>query len=267
MRKKKPIVPIKERSAKTAGFTCICRAQSFQEQDPFLKCDDYIAQTMVPFSVKIFLKLNIIKFLSTLVPKSTYTYIVARTKLFDSVFTDAVKNDFEQIVSFCPGYDSRGIRFLKDSKKTKLFELDVKETQAKKIKGLAKQKIYFPPSISFISIDFDNESVKEKLLSSDFKGNRKTLFILEGAFMVLNKKALTSIYELFQSVTGKESEIIFDCIDKSIFENNNKLEIISMTDSDETRKEYSSKTNKNFKKIKNLHYIAHARKQINASNY
>ena len=266
MRKKKPILPIKERSAKTAGFTCICRAQSFREKNPFLKCDDYIAQTMIPVSVKIFLKLNIIKLLSALVPKSTYTYIAARTKLFDTIFKDAVQNDFEQIVSFCPGYDSRGIRLLEGSKKTKLFELDVKETQALKIKGLEKQKIYFPSSISFISIDFDNEPIKEKLLSSDFKGNRKTLFILEGSFMILNKKSISNIFELFQSITGKESEILFDCIYKSLFENNSKLELISLTDSDDFRKEYFEKTNKNFKKIKNLHYIVHAKKQINASN-
>jgi methyltransferase (TIGR00027 family) len=264
MRKKKPIVPIKERSARTAGFGCVCRAQSFFEKDPLLKCDDYIAPKMVPFSIKLLIKLKIIKLLSMIVPKSTYTYTIARTKFFDHIFEHSLKNNFEQIVLFCPGYDSRGIRYLNDKTKTKVFELDVKETQRSKFKALKKQKIYFPQNISFISVNFDQESVKEKLLSSDFKGNRKTLFILEGAFMVLNKKTLADIFELFQSITGKESEILFDCIDKQLFKDNNKLEIISITDSDAIQKEYFSITNKDFKKIKNLHYIVHAKKQTSA---
>ncbi|MCK5096595.1 MAG: SAM-dependent methyltransferase [Desulfobacteraceae bacterium] len=260
MRKKKPIVPIKERSAKAAGFSCICRAQSFYEKNQYFKSDDYIAQKMIPFSIQLLLKLKVIKLLLSIVPKSTYTYIIARTKFFDSVFENAVKNNFEQIVLFCPGYDSRGIRFLNDNTKTKLFEMDVEATQAKKLKQLQKQKIYIPDDITFIPVDFDNESIKDKLLKSGFKGNRKTLFVLEGAFMVLNKKSISNIFELFHSITGKESEILFDCIDKSMFEDNNKLELISLLDSDDIGNEYFNKNNKKLKRIKNLHYIVHAKK-------
>ena len=128
MRKKKPILPIKERSAKAAGFTCICRAQSFFENNMFLKTDDYIAPVMMPFLTRLLLRFKVIKLLSKMAPQSTYTYITARTKFFDSVYKQAIENGFEQIVSFCTGYDSRGIRFLNDKTTTKLFELDVKET-------------------------------------------------------------------------------------------------------------------------------------------
>ena len=261
MRKKKPILPIKERSAKTAGYSCICRAQSFYETNSYFKSDDYLAPIMIPFSIRLLIRIKAIKLLSTIIPKSTYTYIIARTKLFDSVCLKAIDNNFEQIVIFCSGYDSRGLRFLNDNTKTKIFELDVKKTQTIKLKQLAKQKIYIHPDISLVSIDFDNESIKEKLLSTAFKGNRKTLFVMEGAFMVLNKKTIFNIFELFQSITGKESEILFDCIDKSMIENNKKLELISLLDSDDIENQYFTNTNKKLTKIKNKHFIVHARKQ------
>ena len=264
MRKKKPIVPIKERSAKTAGFNCICRAQSFHEKDSYFKGGDYIAPAMIPFSIRLLIKLKAIKLLTTIAPKSTYAYIIARTKFFDSIYRQAIENNFEQIVLFCSGYDSRGLRFINDKTKTKVFELDVKTTQTKKLKIFQKLKVFPPPGISLISINFDNEPIKKKLLSSDFKGNKKTLFILEGAFMVLKKKTISHIFELFHSITGKESEILFDCIDKTIFENNNKLKMISIFDSDDIRNEYFEKKNKKFKKFKNLHFIVHAKKQHNS---
>ncbi|MCK5310666.1 MAG: SAM-dependent methyltransferase, partial [Desulfobacteraceae bacterium] len=206
MRKKKPILPIKERSAKTAGYSCICRAQSFYETNSYFKSDDYLAPIMIPFSIRLLIRIKAIKLLSTIIPKSTYTYIIARTKFFDSIFKNTVENSFEQIVLFCPGYDSRGIRFLNDNTKTKLFEIDVQATQAKKLKQLQEQKIYIPNDITFIPVDFDNESIKDKLLKSGFKGNRKTLFVMEETFMVLNKNAVTDLFELFHSITGKESE-------------------------------------------------------------
>jgi methyltransferase (TIGR00027 family) len=261
MRKKKPIVPIKERSAKAAGFSCICRAQSFYEKNQYFKSDDYIAQKMIPFSIQLLLKLKVIKLLLTITPKSTYTYIIARTKFFDSIFKNAVKNNFEQIVSFCPGYDSRGIRFLNDNTKTRVFEIDVKETQAKKLKQLQKQKIYIPDDITFIPVDFDNDSIKDRLLSSGFKGNRKTLFVMEGAFMVLNKNAVTILFGLFQSITGKESEILFDYIDKSVLENNKKLQMISTLSSEKIEENYFTNINKKLTNIDKKHFLAHAKKQ------
>ena len=260
MRKKKPILPIKERSAKAAGFTCICKAQSFFENNMFLKTDDYMAPIMMPFSTRLLLKFKIIKLLSMVVPQSTYAYITARTKFFDSVYKQAIESNFEQIVSFCSGYDSRGIRFLNDQTMTKLFELDVRDTQARKLKQLQKQKIYIPDNITFIPIDFDNESIKEKLLKSEFKGNKKTLFVLEGAFMVLNKKTITSIFELFNSITGKESEILFDYIDLPVLNDYKKLKLISLLDSDDIENKYYNNNNKILIKIKGKHFLAHGKK-------
>ncbi len=262
MRKKKPIVPIKERSAKTAGFNCICKAQAFYEKDPLLKSDDYIAPKMIPRSIKLLLKLKIIKLISTIAPKSTYAYIVARTKFFDSVIKKAIANDFEQIVSFCAGYDSRGVRFLNDKTKTKLFELDVKTTQARKLKQLEKLQIYIPHDITFVPMDFDNEPIKERLLNSGFKGNRKTLFVLEGTFMVLKKETVTSIFELFYSITGKESEILFDYIALPVLDDYKKLRLISLLDSEDIENNYYKNNNKILIKITGKYFLAHAKKSI-----
>ncbi len=108
-------------------------------------------------------------------------------------------------------------------------------------------------------MDFDNESIKERLLASGFKGNRKTLFIMEGTFMVLNKKTIKTIFELFYSITGKESEILFDYIDLPVLDDYKKLQIISLLDSEDIENKYYN-NNKILIKINKKHFFAHAKK-------
>ena len=109
-----------------------------------------------------------------------YEYVIARTKYIDSIFQKAISSEFDQILLFGAGFDSRGIRFAHVNTKTKIFEMDVPITQDAKIKQLKKRHIEIGPNVIFVPIDFSRESLENKLLESGFKKNQKSLFILEG---------------------------------------------------------------------------------------
>jgi O-methyltransferase involved in polyketide biosynthesis len=58
-----------------------------------------------------------------------YEYIIARTKYIDAAFIQALKQDFDQVVIFGAGLDSRELRFQDINQATKIFELDAPITQ------------------------------------------------------------------------------------------------------------------------------------------
>ena len=175
---------VERKPSRTAGYTCMCRAVSFMEKNPFYKSDDYIAPKILPAIISLLLKLKIINLKRGLLsPKGLYEYVIARTKFIDNVFSSVIANGFDQILIFGAGYDSRGIRLSNKNQKTKVFELDIPITQNAKIKQFKKRDITVLSNVIYIPIDFNKERIEEKLKKHQFKPQKRTLFILEGLIM------------------------------------------------------------------------------------
>ena len=214
---------IEHKTSRTAEMTCVTRAASYYEKKDCYKSDDYIAPRLVPNIASQMIKMNLIRRLFTkkMSPKGIYEYTIARTKYFDSVFYKAIQNEFEQILIFGAGFDSRGIRFLSEDSVIKVFELDVPITQNAKIAQFKKKQIKIHPNITFIPIDFNKESLTEKLTDYGFKKNKKTLFLLEGLLMYLSEQAVDSTFQMIDEFSTKESEIVFDLIYSSVLRKEN----------------------------------------------
>ena len=202
----------------TAQGTCLARAVSYYEKDFNYKSDDYIAPIMVhPF-------LNLIAkngFFRKLLKKcffkapGNYEYLIARTKFIDAMFKNIDEN-VEQIVIFGAGFDSRAIRFRNELEKAMVFELDAPVTQQAKIDRIRKANIQFPENLKFISIDFNKESLSEKLDEAGFSQNKTCLFLLEGLTMYLNQGAIDQTFHLVDEYSGRNSLIIFDYVSASM---------------------------------------------------
>ncbi len=147
--------------------------------------------------------------------------MIARTKFIDSVFQKAISNEFDQILIFGAGFDSRGIRFADLNKKTRIFEIDAPVTQKAKINQLKKRGIAIDPNIVFISIDFNKESLEDKLIDSGFKENKRSLFILEGLTMYLDPEAIDSTFHVIDQFAGTDSEFVFDYVYSSVLRGEN----------------------------------------------
>lgn len=218
---KKVIRRIDSKSSKTAAFTCMYRAASYFEKNEFYKSEDYIAPRLLPGLIYFLVKCKCLNFQWSFFPKGIYEYVIARTKLIDRIFKESIENGINQILIFGAGFDSRSIRFNKINIKTKIYELDSSHTQTAKIKQFIKRGISLPDNTIYIPIDFNVDSISDKLLQNGFSPNKKTLFLMEGLIMYLNIEAVDELFKLIYDLASPESRVIFDYIYASVLRKEN----------------------------------------------
>ena len=212
---------IESKSSRTAGFICMYRAASYLEKKELYQSGDYIAPRLLPGLIKFLVRYKLINFKWPFFPKGIYEYVIARTKYIDNIFKESIENGIEQILLFGAGFDTRAIRFAGKNIKTKIFELDTLYTQTAKINQFKKRGISIPENTILISIDFNVDSVSEKLESNGFKRNKTTLFIMEGIIQYLNKEAVDELFKLLYELAEPESKVVFDYIYASVLRKEN----------------------------------------------
>jgi methyltransferase (TIGR00027 family) len=208
---------IEKKSSRTAGYTCMCKASSYLENDNYYKSDDYIAVKLLHRFIKVLLILKILNLKGKISPKGIYPYVIARTKYIDSIFKDAIKNGFEQILIMGAGFDSRAIRFLNSNRSNiKVYEIDTSHTLNSKIRQLKKRGINIPVNNIYISIDFNKEDLRTRLWDYKFEPNKKTLFLLEGITMYLSHDAIDDTFKVIYDYSAPGSLIVFDYVYASV---------------------------------------------------
>jgi methyltransferase (TIGR00027 family) len=201
-------------TSRTAEWTCVSRAASSLESDSHYRSNDRIALLLVPTFLKFLLYVPLIrKFFSRVIaPKGIYEYTIARTKYIDTVFKEVLSRGFDQILIFGAGFDTRALRFQTETRDTKIFELDVPITQKAKLGQYKKRGLSIPANIVFISVDFDKESLSEKLEQVKFQKDRRSLFVLEGLLMYLRPESVDETFKLIERFSGEGTEVVFDYV-------------------------------------------------------
>jgi len=105
-----------------------------------------------------------------------------RVLMFDRIMEKYV-DEMEQIVIPGAGFDLIALQFTK-GKEVKVFELDQVKTLDVKIETLKKAGIKHD-WITYISVDYSNESWIDKLLGAGFDKTKKTLFLWESVSLFL----------------------------------------------------------------------------------
>jgi len=215
---------IETKSSRTADFACLLRAASYVDKRDCYSGTDGIAYMLVPPFFKLIVRSRgLFKlFGRPFFPSGMYEYVIARTRYFDAVFTEALEHGFDQIVIFGAGFDSRALRFSKLNKGTRIFELDAPTTQQEKLKVLKLKKLVMPENLIFVPIDFNKEKVADKMAHAGFVAGRKSLFLLEAVTMYLPQEAVESTFRFIQNVSGRGSLIAFDYIYAGVLRKENK---------------------------------------------
>lgn len=205
-------------TSRTAQMTCLSRACSALEKNPFYRSDDFIAPMILPGGLKPLLHLSLVRkfFARMAAPKGIYEYVIARTKYIDAVFKDAVKASVDQILIFGAGFDTRALRFQESMKHTMVFELDVPVTQKAKMDQYQKRHLIVPLNLKFIAIDFDVESLQTKLDEAGFVKKKRSLFVLEGVLMYLQPESVDATFQTISAYAGKGSRMVFDYVNGSV---------------------------------------------------
>ena len=145
-------------------------------------------------------------------PKGLYNYVIARTRYVDDVFQRALAERFRQILIFGAGFDTRALRFQHESRNSRIFELDVQATQSAKISQYHKRNLAVPANLTFIPIDFDKESLPDKLNGAGFQKRVRSLFVLEGLLMYLQPESVAATFRTIQEYGGEDSWVVFDYV-------------------------------------------------------
>jgi methyltransferase (TIGR00027 family) len=212
-------------TSRTAEWTCLCRAISFLEKRRFYKSDDRVAISLLPYFLMLLFSAPFAGrlFLRIFAAKGIYEYVISRTKYVDTVFRQSLSDRFTQVIIFGAGFDTRALRFHEEARQTVIFELDAPSTQEAKIGQYNKRRLSIPSNLVFIAIDFDKESLPDKLEIAGFHKDRKSLFILEGLLMYLKPESVHRTFQTIQEYAGKGSLVVFDYVKASVLRHENTL--------------------------------------------
>ena len=146
-----------------------------------------------------------------------HEHLICRTRFIDDLIEENTSAGIEQYVILGAGYDSRAYR-LKLPPKLKIFEVDQPEVQGIKRLKLPKS-ISNRKNIIYVSINFNNQSLKEQLLDSGFDKSKSTIYTLEGVSQYIPKEALSStLKELATLNANSNSKIFISYVNKLLLE-------------------------------------------------
>ena len=136
-----------------------------------------------------------------------------KTGFFDKIMEKNI-DSMDQVVFMGAGFDTRAFKYCK-GKNVKVFELDQENTQKYKIEALRKAGIDYE-WITFVPIDFRQESWVDKLMENGFDTVKKTFFFWEGVTGYLEEESVKQTLKAVAKSSGKGSVITFDIYAKSL---------------------------------------------------
>ena len=91
---------IETRSSQTADYTCFSRGCATRENDPLFRGPDYMAEVLFPPKARLMLNITPLRKLTMrgMFPPGMHEYVIARTKIMDAAFVEALEGGFVQIV-------------------------------------------------------------------------------------------------------------------------------------------------------------------------
>ncbi len=147
-----------------------------------------------------------------------HEHLISRTRFIDDLIKDSATSGAEQYVILGAGYDTRAHR-LELPSSLKIFEVDQPEVQARKRSKLPKE-LPNSENVTYVSVDFNHQSLTEQLLAVGFDQSKSTVFTLEGVSQYITKEAVTSTIKELAELTKKASSTIFiSYVDKLLEKN------------------------------------------------
>jgi methyltransferase (TIGR00027 family) len=202
---------VEQQPSQTAMGAAIARAVAVIGEKEEIRGPDYLAEIFLPENIKVSLKEPAMmkEMMASRMP-GMYEYIMARTAFIDHIVEQALRENFSQIVFLGAGYDTRPYRFKDLIKDTRIFELDIHTTQHHKMKLLQQNNIAIPGEVTFVSINFNTETLEDVLSKAGYKKDQKNLFIWEGVTYYLSPKAVDDTLYFIKSTSSVGSTVCFD---------------------------------------------------------
>jgi len=205
---------IEEKPSVTALWTTHMMAVSACETDVGMQGPDHLARLFLEAAQQGELEggADLEKLKETYFVPGVCSYVLARTRMFDRFFTEALEKGIAQIVLLGAGYDSRPYRFVERLGTTRVFEMDAGPTQKHKQRCLAAAGVEIPEQIRFIPVNFNTDDMEALLVKGGYDPEARSLFIMEGVVYYLAPEAVDATLDFIRNRSGAGSLVAFDYI-------------------------------------------------------
>ena len=205
-------VQVSRRVSRTGYVTAFARALSRRSDPPEIANGDHLADAfLLPFH-RIMNRVPRLtrKLFDRLVPGAV-AYFNARTRHFDAIVSQQIDAGIDQLVVLGAGFDSRAMRFDARLGDVRVFEVDVADVLALKLRHLAATGRELPPRVVQVAIDFSTEPLG-KLSAYGFRSDVRTLFLWEGVAMYLRDEDVSGVLQFVRDHSRPGSTLAFDYV-------------------------------------------------------
>ena len=198
-----------EQSSRTAEGMALLRAIEASKPETVQICYDPIARSLVNGFSFTMSKLVIDSGLYECMAPGAVAFITVRERYIDDFLKARLSEELDQVVILGAGFDTRAYR-IAGIEKTRVFEIDQPATQEVKLKRLKKVIDPLPGHVTFLPVDFNTQTLGERLFSSGYNEQGKTLFIWQGVTVYLTPEGVDSTLAFIAHHSGPGSAVIFD---------------------------------------------------------
>jgi len=136
-------------------------------------------------------------------------FLAARERHIDEFLNTQLQAGVEQVVILGAGLDARAYRF-DEIKKIRVFEVDHPASQASKTEKVKRVLGELPAHVTYVPIDFNDQTLEKRLPESGYDESRQTLFIWQGVTQYLTPAAVDSTLAFIVQYSPAGSSVIFD---------------------------------------------------------
>lgn len=206
----------KNQSSLTATGIAIVRALESEKPAGERICYDPYARRFVNGALYHFVKFFAQLGYAERKGPGVWEFLAARERYIDDYLQTALNTGVNQVVILGAGFDARAYRFPEFQRGVRVFEIDHPATQAVKLTKLTAIFGGQPAHVTYVSIDFDEQTLTGRLAESGYDERSKTLFIWQGVTQYLTPAAVDDTLAFVAGHSGPGSAIIFDYMDTSL---------------------------------------------------
>jgi methyltransferase (TIGR00027 family) len=218
----------KQKPSASAAGVAMMRAIEAQKPEEARICDDPYAHALIQrgFTYAL-LKWMINSGLYDRMAPGAVSFLVGRERYIDDFLKTCLSEGLDQVVLLGAGYDTRPYR-IPGIGKTRVFEIDQAATQEDKLKRLEKVIHPIPSNVTFLPMDFNTQSLGERLKSAGYNEQNKTLFIWQGVTYFLTTAGVENTLAFIAGHSGPGSAVIFDYFYNEILRDPKRTEVQAM---------------------------------------
>jgi methyltransferase (TIGR00027 family) len=137
-------------------------------------------------------------------------FIASRSRIAEDALDIAADAGATQLIVLGAGFDTLAYR-TQLAGRLRIFEVDHPATQARKREMLAAAAIAVPETLSFVAVDFECETLSERLEAVGFRSAERSFFSWLGVVPYLTEAAIFSTLGYMAQLPGG-AEVVFDYV-------------------------------------------------------